>query len=88
MSKRLFSDTEKANVKRIWKHVVTYNFYDEIDNSQLLTDALNQPWTLLWTHRMLHNICYMHLSNDICQFVPCSIVLGMKILAGCIKCIS
>ena len=41
LSKRSLSDTEKANVKRIQKDVVTYNFHDEIDNSQLLTAALN-----------------------------------------------
>ena len=33
MHKRPFSDTEKANVKRIRKDVVTYNFYDEIDDT-------------------------------------------------------
>ena len=73
MSKRSLSDTEKANVKRIWKDVVIYNFHDEIDGTQLLTADLNQPWTLLWTHRMLHNICDMHLFNDICQW--CTVVL-------------
>ena len=41
MSKRPLSDSEKANVKRIQKDVVTYNFHDEIDDSQLLTAALN-----------------------------------------------
>ena len=41
LSKRPLSNTEKANVKRIQKDVVTYNFHDEIDDSQLLTAALN-----------------------------------------------
>ena len=41
LSKRPFSDTEKANVKRIWKDVVTYNFHDEIDDTQLLTADVN-----------------------------------------------
>ena len=41
MSKRPFSDTEKANFKRIRKDVVTYNFHDEIDDAQLLTADLN-----------------------------------------------
>ena len=36
LSKRPLSDTEKASMKEIWKDVVTYNFDDEIDNSQLL----------------------------------------------------
>ena len=37
LSKRPLSNTEKGNMKRIWKDVVTYNFHDEIDDSQLLT---------------------------------------------------
>ena len=41
LSKRPLSDTEKANMKRIQKDVVTYNFHDEIDDSQLLTAELN-----------------------------------------------
>ena len=41
LSKRPLSDTEKANVKRIWKDVVAFNFHDEIDDSQLLTAELN-----------------------------------------------
>ena len=41
MSKRPFSDTKKANFKRIRKDVVTYNFDAEIDNTQLLTYDLN-----------------------------------------------
>ena len=41
LSKRPLSDTEKANVKRIWNDVVTFNFQDKIDDSQLLTAALN-----------------------------------------------
>ena len=36
-TKRPFTDTEKANMKRIQKNVVIYNFHDEIDDSQLLT---------------------------------------------------
>ena len=39
--KRPLSDTEKANVKRIWKDVAAFNFHDEIDDSQLLTAELN-----------------------------------------------
>ena len=87
LSKRPLSDTEKANVKRIQKDVVTYNFHDEMDDTQLLTAALNQPWTLLWIHRMLHNICYMHLFNDICQL--CTVVLFWKWkYQQVVKCIS
>ena len=41
LTKRPLSDTEKANMKRIWKNVVMYNFHDEIDDSQLLTAELN-----------------------------------------------
>ena len=41
LSKRPLSDTEKANMKRIWKDIVTYNFYDDIDNNQFLTAELN-----------------------------------------------
>ena len=41
LTKRPLSDTEKANVKRIWKNVVIYNFHDQIDDSQLLTAELN-----------------------------------------------
>ena len=40
LSKRPLGDTEKANIKRIWKDVVTDNFHDEIDDSQLLTAEL------------------------------------------------
>ena len=36
LSKRPLSDTEKVNMKRIWKDVVTFDFHDEIDDSQLL----------------------------------------------------
>ena len=43
LSKRPLSDTEKANVMRIWKDVVTFNFHDEIDDNQLLTATLNYP---------------------------------------------
>ena len=35
-TKRPVSDAEKANMKKIWKNVVIYNFHDEIDDSQLL----------------------------------------------------
>ena len=31
LSKRPVSDTEKANMKKIWKDVVTFNFHDEMD---------------------------------------------------------
>ena len=41
LTKRPLSDTEKANMKRIQKNVVMYNFHDEIDDSQLLTAELN-----------------------------------------------
>ena len=41
LSKRHLSDTEKANLKRIWKDVINFNFHDEIDDSQLLTAELN-----------------------------------------------
>ena len=40
-TKRPLSDAEKANMKRIQKNVVIYNFQDEIDDSQLLTAELN-----------------------------------------------
>ena len=40
-TKRPLSDTEKANMKKIWENVVIYNFHDEIDDSQLLTAELN-----------------------------------------------
>ena len=40
LTERPLSDTEKANVKKIWKNVM-YSFYDEIDDSQLLTAELN-----------------------------------------------
>ena len=36
LSKRPLSDTEKGNMKRIWKDVVCFNFHDEIDDSELL----------------------------------------------------
>ena len=41
MSKRPFSDTEKANFNRIRKDMVTYNFHDNIDNAQLFTADFN-----------------------------------------------
>ena len=41
LSKRPLSDTEKANLKKIWKDVVSFNFHDEIDDSELLTAELN-----------------------------------------------
>ena len=47
LSKRPVSDTEKANMKRIWKDVVIFNFHDEIDDSQLLASELNSTYTLL-----------------------------------------
>ena len=73
LTKRPLSDTEKANVKRIWKDVVTFIFHDEIDDSQLLTAEINSTWTLLWTNSMLHNICYVHSCNHIWWL--CSVVL-------------
>ena len=51
--KRPVSDTEKANMKRIWKNVVIYNFHDEIDVSQLLTAELNSTGTLINECRLL-----------------------------------
>ena len=47
LTKRPLSDTEKVNMMRIWKNVVTYKFHDEIDDSQLLTAELNSTRTLL-----------------------------------------
>ena len=41
LSKRPLSDTEKVNVKIIWKDVVWFTFHDEIDDSELLTAELN-----------------------------------------------
>ena len=41
LSKRPLSDTEKANMKKIQKDVVTYNFHNEIDVSQLLAATSN-----------------------------------------------
>ena len=41
LSKRLLGDTEKANMKRIQKDVVSFNFHDEIDDSELLKVELN-----------------------------------------------
>ena len=41
LSKRPLSNTEKANMKKIQNDVVTYNFDDEIDDSQLLASELN-----------------------------------------------
>ena len=41
LSKRHLSDTEKANLKRIWKDVVIFNFHDEIDDNQVLTAEVN-----------------------------------------------
>ena len=40
-SKRPLSVTEKANMKRIWKNVICFNFHDEIDDSELLKSELN-----------------------------------------------
>ena len=41
LSKRPLSDTEKANMKRIQKDLVTFDFHYEIDDSQLLASELN-----------------------------------------------
>ena len=41
LSKRTLSDTEEANVKRIQKDVVCFNFHAEIDDSKLFTVELN-----------------------------------------------
>ena len=41
LTKRPLSDTEKANVNRIQKDVVAFNFHDELDDSQLLIAELN-----------------------------------------------
>ena len=41
LSKRPLSNTKKANMKKIWKDVVTYNFHDKIDDSPLLAAASN-----------------------------------------------
>ena len=41
LTQRPLSDTEKANLMRIWKDVVTFDFHDEIDDSQLLASELN-----------------------------------------------
>ena len=41
LSKRPLSDTEKANVKRIQKDVVCFNFHDKRDDNQLLAAELN-----------------------------------------------
>ena len=41
LSKRPLSDTEIANMKRIQKDVVNFNFHDEIDDSELLKAELN-----------------------------------------------
>ena len=73
LSKWPLNDTEKANMKRIWKDVVSFNFHDEIDDSELLKAVLNSTWTLFWTNSMLYNICYMHSCNHIWQL--CSVVL-------------
>ena len=40
-TRRPLSDTEIANMKRIWKNVVIYNFHGEIADSQLLPAELN-----------------------------------------------
>ena len=53
LTKRPLSDTEKTNMKRIWKNVVMYNFHDEIDVSQLLTAELNSTQTLINEFRLL-----------------------------------
>ena len=41
LSKRPLSDTEKANMKGIWKDMIWFNFHDEIDDSELLKAELN-----------------------------------------------
>ena len=41
LTKRLLSDTEKANLKRVQKDVAIYNFHNEIDNSEFLTAEFN-----------------------------------------------
>ena len=41
LSKRPLSDTEKVNMKRIRKDVVSFNFHDEIDDTELFTAELN-----------------------------------------------
>ena len=41
LSKRPLSDTEKANMKRIQKDVICFNFYDEIDDGELMKAELN-----------------------------------------------
>ena len=41
LTKRPLSNTEKANMKKIQKDVVTFNFNDEIDDSDLLKAELN-----------------------------------------------
>ena len=41
LSKRPLSDTEKGNMKKIWKDMVIHNFHDEIDDSQLFASELN-----------------------------------------------
>ena len=56
LSKRPLSDTQKANIKRIWKDVVSSHFPDEIDDSELLKAELNWTWTLFWKNSILHNI--------------------------------
>ena len=68
LSKRPLSDTEKANMKKIQKDVVTYNFHDEIDDSELLKAELNSTWTLFWTNSILHNIfiCTHVIAYDSC----------------------
>ena len=47
LTKRPLIHIEKANVKKIWKNVVMYNFHDEIEDSQLLTAELNSTLTLM-----------------------------------------
>ena len=41
LSKRPLSGTEKANMKRIQKDVICFNFHDEIGDSELLKAELN-----------------------------------------------
>ena len=56
LTKIPLSNTEKANIKKIQKDVVTFNFNDEIDDSDLLKAESNWTWTLFWTNSILHNI--------------------------------
>ena len=41
LTKRPLSETEKANMKGVWKNVFMFNFHNEIGASQLLTAELH-----------------------------------------------